>query len=170
MVRKKTTLKKVDDSIIEIKESKKTTWFFYRCFLTGLDKPMNEAGIERLAKEVVEWARSNPDALKISQFYLDFGIPRSLWNDWCQKWPLLRQANDFAKEVIGNRRENGALNNKLNPSMVSFTMPIYDEDWKEESVRRASLKDGSSEAKTTVHVTMSPIPNSSLVPERKSDE
>jgi len=170
MKKKTTVVKRVDsNTAIEVLPIK-VLWFDYQCIYTGLMKPMNEAGINRLADEVTDWARNNVDALKLSQFYLHKGISRKVWFEWCDRWPRLQQATDAAKEMIGNRREIGALKHELNYGPVSFTMPFYDPEWKDESVRRAALKDVNSEAKSSISVTMYPIPNSNLVPEKKSDE
>ncbi len=168
--KKKTPLKKVDsNTVIELLPIK-VVWFDYQCIYTGLMKPMNEAGINRLAEEVTDWARNDVEAFKISQFYLHKGISRKVWLQWCDRYPRLQQANESAKELIGNRREIGALKHELNYGPIGFTMPFYDAEWKDETVRRAALKEGSSEARSTVVVTMNPIPNSLLVPEKKSDE
>lgn len=162
--------KKVDSNTIVHEEPIKVTWFDYRDIYTGAIKSMNENGINRLCDEVTDWARNDVDAFKLSQFYLHKGISRKVWLDWCNKWPRLEEATESAKELIGNRREIGAIKHELNYGPIGYTMPIYDPDWKVETERRASLKEGSSESKSTVLVTMNPIPNSPLVPERKTDE
>jgi hypothetical protein len=170
MKTKITTLKKVDNNTIVEEKSHIVRWFDYQCLITGSLKPMNEVGIERLAYEVRKWALEDPKALRLSQFFHKMGISGITWRRWCIKFPVLQQASDEAREIIGERREIGALNNELNTQVVAFTMPFYDQEWKDETVRRASLKEGSNEAKATVLVTMNPIPNSPLVPERKKDE
>ena len=170
MKRKTQLVKRVDSNTIIQEETTKVIWFDYQCIFTGLVKPMNENGIDRLAEEIVDWARNNVDALKLSQFWLHKGISGKVWWDWCNRYPRLRQATDAAKELIGNRREIGALKHEYHYGVVAYTMPFYDAEWKDETVRRASLKEGSSESKSTVHVTMNAIPNSPLVPERPRDE
>ncbi len=170
MRRKTAVAKRVDSNTVIQEEPIKVLWFDYQCIYTGLMKPMNEAGINRLADEVTDWARNDVDAYKLSQFYLHKGISRKVWFEWCDRWPRLLQATESAKQLIGDRREIGALKHELNYGPVSFTMPFYDPEWKDETVRRASLKESNSESKSTVLVTMNPIPNSPLVPERKTDE
>lgn len=170
MTKKKTSLKKVDSNTIVQEEPIKVTWFDYRDIYTGAMKSMNENGINRLCDEVTDWARNDVDAFKLSQFYLHKGISRKVWLDWCNRWPRLQEATESAKELIGNRREIGAIKHELNYGPIGYTMPIYDADWKDETTRRAALKDVNSEAKSSISVTMYPIPNSSLVPEKKSDE
>ncbi len=170
MAKKKTTLKKVESNTIVEVLPIKVTWFDYRDIYTGAIKSMNENGINRLCDEVTDWARNDVDAFKLSQFYLHKGISRKVWLDWCNRWPRLQEATESAKELIGNRREIGAIKHELNYGPIGYTMPIYDADWKDETTRRAALKDVNSEAKSSISVTMYPIPNSPLVPEKKSDE
>lgn len=170
MAKKKTALKKVDSNTIVQEEPIKVTWFDYRDIYTGAMKSMNENGINRLCDEVTDWARNDVDAFKLSQFYLHKGISRKVWLDWCHRWPRLQEATESAKELIGNRREIGAIKHELNYGPIGYTMPIYDADWKDETTRRAALKDVNSEAKSSITVTMNAIPNSNLVPDRKSDE
>jgi hypothetical protein len=170
MKKRTTPVKKGKSSTPENKLEIGYKWFDYRNMLTGLDSPMSIKGLEKMAQELVIWAKEDANALKVSQFYLDKGINTNTWAKWCNDYDFFREAHGYAKMIIGNRREAGAVNNKFNAGIVSYTMPIYDPEWKEETVRRASLKDGSNEAKTTITVLTSPIPNSYLVPERKKDE
>ena len=170
MTKKKTALKRVDSNTVIEEKSQISRWFDYQCIFTGSLKLMNKVGIERLCHEVTNWASNDPKALKISQFYHAMGIPGRTWRNWCSIFPELKHATETAKEIIGDRREIGALNHELNTQMVAYTMPFYDAEWKDETVRRASLKEGSSEAKSSISVTMYPIPNSPLVPNRQNDE
>ena len=170
-MKKKTALKKVDNSITEQEQAKVGQWFDYQCIFTGLKKPMNKAGIERLCHEVTSWASNDTQALKISQFYHKIGIPGRTWRGWCAVFPELKEAHDTAKEIIGDRREVGAMNHEYNTQVVAYTMPFYDPEWKEETARRAALKEGSNgDGKVTITVVADAIPNSPLVPERKKDD
>jgi len=158
-------------STVVATDTKKPTFFFYKDIFTGLEAPMSDKGIERLAIEIVEWAHKDPEAYKLSQFFYNKGIGRDVWLDWCRKYPELERASVHAKGIIGDRRETGALKNKLNVGMVHYSMSFYDPEWKEESVRRAALKEGSSDgAKTTFTVVVDAIPESPMVPKRKEEK
>lgn len=170
MKKKIATAKKVDSNTVVKKESQNLKWVDYACIYTGSLKPMNEVGIERLANEITEWARDDDQALKLSQFYLKKGIGGVTWRSWCKRFPQLQEAHDVAKELIGDRREIGALTYKYHYGVVAYTMPFYDKQWEDETVRRSALKESQSDAKSSVIVTMNPIPSSPLVPERKSDD
>jgi len=164
---------KVTAELITVEQEKprEYTWFDYPDFYTGLMRPMNEKGIHRIAQELLDWVSNDVGAYKLSQFRLQRGITRVTWNDWCSKFPRFKEANDAAREIIGNRREIGAMKHDLHYGVVGFTMPFYDPEWKEETVRRAALKEGATgDGKITITVVTEPIPISPLVPERINRE
>ncbi len=167
----KVSKQKVKAIIVEQPHQKNHPWFDYQDFYTGSTKIMSENGIYKLAEELLDWARNDVEAFKLSQFRLHRGIPRDTWKEWVRKYPRFKEANEEAKEMIGNRREIGAMRHELNYGVVGFTMPFYDPEWKEETVRRASLKEGSSgDGKVMITVVTDAVPNSPLVPERKKEE
>jgi hypothetical protein len=161
---------KVEVSIAKEVSATKHVWFDYRNMYTGLMTPMNPDGIKRISTDLVQWAKESPDAYKLSQFYLERGISKPTWDMWIGRFPELLEAHNTAKMIIGNRRELGALKGELHGSVVSYTMPFYDQEWKDETVRRAALKESNSDSRTAVVVNMLPIPNSPLVPTRDRDE
>lgn len=164
-------LKRSNDSTVENNATTKHPWFDYRDMFSGDMKPMSEKGIEKVADDLVVWARTNDDAFKLSQFYLERGISINTWKDWVDKFPKLKESQEMAKCFIGNRREIGAIKNKLNTSMVAYTMPFYDNEWKEETVRRASLKgEAAGDGKESITVVLNPIPNSEVVLQRNVKE
>ncbi len=170
MAKKKTKPEKVEINTIAQKESQPIKWYDYMCIYTGSLKPMNAVGIDRLADDIVDWARNDVDALILSEFYLAKGIHGQTWYAWCKRFPRLQLAHDCAKQLIGIRREKGALKGKYNMPMVMWSMPMYDKEWEAETIRRAALKDGDKEGKSSVTVIMNPIPNSDLVPVKKEDD
>ena len=163
--------KKLNTNTVVKESSQKLRWLDYQCILTGDMRPMNENGFERLAIEIVQWASNDDEALKITQFMFVRGINDRVWRQWCEKSPRLKEATELAKRIIGNRREVGALKNKLNTSVVAFTMPFYDDEWKDETIRRAALKEGSSgDGKDSITVVLNPIPNSEIVLQRNTKD
>lgn len=172
MKKKTTVVKRADINTVIEKESQIVRWFDYQCIFTGNLKPMNSVGIERLSREVVNWAFNDGEALKLSQFLHKMGINERTWRRWCAEFPELKEASQTAKSMIGDRREIGALKHEYNFGVVAYTMPFYDSEWKDETVRRASLKEGlgGGDGKVTFQIVTDKIPNSPLVPERKTNE
>ena len=74
-----------------------------------------------------------------------------------------------ALQIIGDRREVGGLKKKLDPGMISTTMPHYDQDWKDLAEWRSKLTKDEQEGKGNVTIVMEKFPNSDLVPEKKSE-
>jgi len=102
--------------------------------------PVTDAWKDKLAEELYNWAKDDPEALKLSQFYIERGISNPDFERWTETHEKLRMAHDAALIMIGNRRENGTVKNKYNVSIVMPSMPRYDKNWKELSEWRAALR------------------------------
>lgn len=116
--------------------------------------PVTEAFIERISSEMVLWAKDNPEALKISQFYSHKGISRPTFEKWCQKYPVMKSAKEQAMLFIGDRRETGAVTNKLNSKIVMHTMHFYDDDWRNMDKHHVDLKIEDERAPHTFNITI----------------
>lgn len=101
---------------------------------------MTEEKIERFAAEMIQWAYESQDATKLSKFFHMKGIRNKIALEWCKKWPNFAEDYQLAKEIIGDRREDGALNKIFDAGLVARSMPMYDQDWKEETERVAKLR------------------------------
>lgn len=140
-----------------IKQMKEPEWFDYTCTYSFIQKPANEAFIQRLAEDMLEWARTT-EALKVSEFYSMKGISKRDWGRWVVKWHFLAEAVEATKIILGNRREIGGLKRQYDSGMVRASMRFYDEDWK--------TIDEEQDNKETI-VVMEKMPNSEIVPEKK---
>jgi hypothetical protein len=129
-------------------------YFDLGCFK---QRPVSERYIDRLAEELVKWARDDEEALKLSQFLIKNGIGDSDFYRFLDRNAKLKQAHAFALEAIGNRREIGALKRKLDSNMVFASMPHYDKDWRYLTEWKAKLKD-AQERGHVFTIEMSPIP------------
>ncbi len=103
--------------------------------------PVSDDYLRSLARELVFWALNDDKALKVTQFRFKRHISRDVWDLWTARCPELRDANEFALEVIGDRREMGGLEKRFDSSIVSYTMPHYDPVWKELVAWKAALQD-----------------------------
>jgi hypothetical protein len=126
--------------------------------------------IIRLGKEVIAWARNNPDAIKIGQFLEEKGIGRRSWNRWCENYPDLQEAYEHAKMIIGNRREFGALTRKYDSGYVSKTQITYCEDYKEALRETAAITNKELLNSGNRVVVIERYPDSPLVPHKKEQE
>jgi hypothetical protein len=143
---------------------------FYRNMYTYTQMPISKDIIEKLALEYVNFTLSNPKVLKPSEFYTHKGMLRQSFENLRGNHPVLEEAHEFVKMIIGDRRETGALEKRLDAGIVSFTMPLYDKDWKELNEWRSKLKDPDQASNETKIVVLEKYPDSPLVPKKKEEK
>jgi uncharacterized protein YcaQ len=153
------------------KEKRPTTvatwWDEYKDMFDLRMKPVNDAFLDRVAADMIEYFKKDATALCMDDFYDFKGFHDRDVQRWKQRSENLRDAADYCKRLLANRREKGALNKKLSESMVLYSMGIYSNQWKEHAEWKASLAQKNQQQQGTVHIHMDAIPNSDLVPERK---
>jgi hypothetical protein len=123
------------------KKDKSNHWLdSYVNFYTQKRYPISDQIVAKMAEDLVNWAKNDQNAFKLSQFYLDRGIPHSTFKHLLKNRPVLKQAYEAARLIIGNRREIGALKNTYNATVIMRRQHAYDVDWKDDEVWRAELK------------------------------
>lgn len=103
--------------------------------------PVSDRYLSELARDLVQWAQHDEEAIKLEQFLCLRCIQRKVWDDWLFRSEELQEAAEFAKMLLGTRREVAGLKRQLDPGIVAFTMPTYDPAWKELLAWKASLQD-----------------------------
>jgi hypothetical protein len=93
-------------------------------------KPINREWIARFFEAEYLWAASNDDALVVTQFLMKMGVSPSTFAYWVGKYPEEAKRHYDALAVIGARREIGGLKKTYSESIVKFTAPFYDDNWK----------------------------------------
>jgi len=112
----------------------------YKDLFVLRERPVSEVFIERFAADMINWATNNEDALVLIDFYVSRKVnPKVAW-DWEKRFPQLKAAKELTLQIIGSRREKGALKNKLNPAMVMSQQAKYDPSWWKLEESRAQLK------------------------------
>lgn len=123
------------------------------------------AYLEQFADEMLEWSKSD-DSLKITQYYNLKLIHNTIVDKWMERCPRLRQAHDLALQIIGARREIGALNKKFDATMIMRSMPLYDKAWRNIEEWRANIgAENAPQAPQVIYVEK--FPSSALVPEKR---
>jgi len=112
----------------------------YLDMLTFSKKIVNEQWAIELAKRLITWVHTTPDAIKINEFLVSQGIPREAFDNFMLRYKILKDANKYVREVLGNIRERKVLTGdwETNPGM--FMMGVYDPDWHNEMLRRDDVK------------------------------
>lgn len=121
--------------------SKKADWEDYLNTLSLQMEPSNNAHKERLAIKLITWAKEDPDAFCLEQFWNLVGISDDTFYRWCKKSEKLEAAHKFALLELGIKRERISIEKNLNINHVTaFVLPHYHKRWNEEIKWRASLK------------------------------
>lgn len=143
----------------------------YRNMKTLQKLPINNLFLETLAKDLIEWALNNDDALRISQFYGSKHMTRDDFMRLMNKNETLREAYDFAIETLGQRREIGWIKGDYEGSAISATLAHYCSVAKEQAEYKAALRQKAEvDRGGNITVVLPPIPDSPLVPAKKTKE
>jgi|ERR1044072_1623724 hypothetical protein len=131
--------------------------------------PITQGTMERLIQNGILWARTHPDAIKVSQFLDMNGITKSTWDRWEEKYETIREGNKIIVSILGNKRELGLLTRKYEPGSTAYMMPHYDSDWKKIVEWRTGLTQKTEAAGGTQFVVIPEYGRSPLVPDKKED-
>lgn len=130
--------------------------------------PVSEVLLDRLFQELLDWAESNEDALKITEFFLRKRIGSDTVARFRARDKKYDDAYNHALQLIGNRREIGALKRKLDSGIVAYTMAHYDPSWVKLAEWRAALKkESEGQQGNNITVVMETFPSSELVPQKR---
>lgn len=129
-------------------------WDQYLSTISWQMCPANDAFYDRLAIELVTWAREKDDAIFVEDFFDIKGIYDKDLIRFMEKNENLRKAYEMALSVIGRRRERRGLTREFAEGLVKFTMPLYDKKWAAREKEVAALRDPESKKPTEVKVVM----------------
>src|SRR5438270_779588 len=141
--------KKINDAIQGEKPVKQLVFGEYFNIHTFLKHPVTLSFIERQAQDLRAWAMSD-DALLLYDFTDQVGYSPNQFYEWCDKYPVLREAHDFALRRIGARRERGALTRQFAESTIHRTLGHYHKIWKDETLEMYRMKDNIAQAENKI--------------------
>lgn len=131
--------------------------------------PITVGTLERLIENGKKWAKETDNAFTLSQWRTLNGIHESTWERWEDKHPFFREGTEYILGILGDRREIGLLNFKLQPQATMYMMTHYSKAWKRNAEWRSNLNKKESDAKGQQIVVIEKVPDSPLVPVRKTD-
>lgn len=126
--------------------------------------------LKRLAEELKDRVKADDKTLTIERFLIEKEILLKTFTEWRHKSEVLQEAHDFARMVIADRRESGAIERRYDTSAAFFRMAEYSDAWKELSEWKARLRESISTPQGVTVVEIPEIPSSPMVPEKKSDK
>lgn len=132
----------------------------YKDLFTFREKPVSEEFVERVMHDAMEQAVRQGKMFKVTSYFRKLGIPWQTVKRWRDKWPWFEEVYQELVGAVGDNRELGALEKKLDSSIVMFTQPLYDPDWKQETERRAKLKEPQDAATNPITVVIENVKES----------
>jgi hypothetical protein len=138
---------------------------------TGKYELLSDNIIEKLIKELIEYAQEPSGIAKVSHFIMKKGIPLRTYFSWLEKFPKLKEAHDMAMQTIADYREFSAL--KANNSTVVYnSLLMLGDDWRQFHEWKQALNAKNTQPGTTSIPTciMPAIPSCPSVPERPKDD
>lgn len=141
----------------------------YENFQSNQRSPVTEHMLDRLSKELIIFAHES-DILRVEWFFALRGISPATARDWTYKFPSFKESYKAARSIIGMRREDGALKKKLDSSTVHFTLPLYDDEWREALEYRHKLKEEEQSKTQPITVVLEAFPSSPIVPPKESTQ
>lgn len=121
--------------------------------------PISDGYIETLAENAVKSALHDKDDLVMMGYFYEHGHFKTDIARWSERNEKFRDLVEMRRKIIGAKREAGALlqdqNNKyhrLKDTLVRFTMPFYEESWREREKELAKDKMEDAAAENSVIV------------------
>jgi hypothetical protein len=132
---------------------------------------MNPVSIPYLLKfavEWVDWVQNTPTALVRNAYFNIKGIHKATVDRWMVRCPQVKEASEFVKQLLSERREMGVLKGKMPEGWVSKYQALYDPEFKELEQWRNSMKEKIAGSTATIQVVeLERYPDSPLVPVKK---
>lgn len=123
---------------------------------------ITESALMALARELVDWARNDKEALSLGHFFAERGISRGVFQGWRERYPLFNEAMALALCFIAHRREAGAITKKYDASIIAFMQPHYSPEWKEQLDYRNAQKIAAQGVQGNVQVLITPFPETDV--------
>lgn len=139
--------KEAPKSTIEVNRSKKKPLYLgdYFCLKEMTPRPATDTFLDMLGKKLMQWAEL-PESLHIREFQQMVGVRDEDYSTWRKRYEPLQKAHDWAKALVGTRRELMALKRQLDPSMTKYTLHLYAPEYKEAAEFHAKLAKRDAEA------------------------
>src|SRR5260221_880945 len=102
--------------------------------------PTTKKFVELEAIRLKEWAQLETSLL-LQDFYNNRGYNQKTFFEWCNKFPEMEAAHEFAMSCLGSRREIGAMTRKFAEATVHRTLGAYNPLWASETYKLSKMKE-----------------------------
>ena len=128
--------------------------------------PKSDQELKWWASQLLLWA-AKEDSLVMNSFAGEQMISPGRLTEWGERCPELASALRTAKAIVGARREQRALENKINAAVVMKTMALYNEEYHSYEKEMKVLGSDSEKQAQTINVVMPPMPSTDAVPKKR---
>ena len=142
----KAKIKKIKEENVTINHEYEPTFVFEEYTnLRSLKRiPINNIWIDALAKEMVRWIDEDVDVIRFDEFLQKKSMLETEFKRLAAQSPILKRAWEYCLRGIARNREVGAWKRGKNWAVASYNLPYYCDITKEESKRRAKLREESA--------------------------
>lgn len=133
----------------KINEITKIAYDQYFDYIDFREKPASENFIMRLGQEWIDWC-FNSKGLKASQFFKSKGLDSRTYYRWMDKYSKFKDAYYYGLEILGDKREQGAIEKKYEVSMIKHRMHAYDPEWIKSDEYHSKLRTDAQEEKKVI--------------------
>lgn len=140
----------------------------YQDLYFNKEMPVNEAFIDRLAQEMIDFAELET-TIRPSQFWISKRLHNQNIYRWKEKWPQLERAYAHLLSQCALRRDIGAVTKKFDGNYVDKTQAMYDPEYKKFLEWKASLADRENTL-GNIKVVLDNYERSPMVPDKSSDK
>ena len=117
-------------------------------FLHMSDSKVADTFIVRKGNEFIAWILKNDKVTTMRPFWHLQGIHPDLAEDWTKRNSTFKQQWAFAKDIIGDRREDGALHKTLAERTHLFTASHYLKEYRALEEWREAIKAANDNGNT----------------------
>ncbi len=130
----------------------------YYCLKERQPRPVTMNFLRSLADLLLDWAEDE-DSLSITEFFKVAKMGSGTLYEWIERCPELKTAHSYALDVIGARRETGAMRKKLDGTSVWKSQYHYGRYYREalEFAAQLSKKEQSEAGSLQITVKMDKV-------------
>jgi len=129
--------------------------------------PRTDKELDMLAHDLLLYAQQ-PETISFDGFIDVSGIHNARLYEYARKHHGLSEAIIAARQLIGQRRESGALHNKLNAAVHLSTYPMFNPEYR--SLRKEMTQKDSGGGALRINVVMEKYPEVETVPVKEEDD
>jgi hypothetical protein len=128
----------------------------YQDFFTHKCHPVSQAFLDRLSCELIEYVENTKTIFRHEWFFTQKRIYPKTARRWAEQNEQFGRVYEVSKFILGMRREDKGLRKEFDSGLISTSMPLYDEEWRNLLEWKSKIAEKNT-APSTVIVQMEPF-------------